>query len=92
MISQLPGFAEDAVAFAGRGRVTKAEYVSTLIPAVEKAFASHDRLRFYCELRDDFTGIDADAVVEDFNIGMDHRSHWDRAAVATDVQWIAQAI
>ena len=54
MIAQLQGFPENVVAFAGRGQVTKADYVSTLIPAVEKALAGHDRLRLYYELGDFF--------------------------------------
>jgi len=92
MIEHLEGFPENVVAFAGRGQVTKADYVSTLIPAVEKAFAGHDRLRLYYELGGDFVGIDADAIVEDFKIGMQHLTRWERAAVVTDVQWIAHAI
>ena len=74
VIEQLQGFPENVVAFAGRGQVTKADYVSTLIPAVETALAGHDRLRLYYELGGDFAGIDADAIVEDFKVGMQHRS------------------
>ena len=33
----------------------------------------------------DFAGIDADAVVEDFKIGMQHLTRWEKAAVVTDV-------
>jgi len=92
VIAQLQGFPENVVAFAGRGQVTKADYVSTLIPAVEKAFTGRDRLRLYYELGGDFAGIDADAMMEDFKIGMQHITRWERAAVVTDVQWIAHAI
>ena len=91
MIAQLQGFPDNVVAFAGRGQVTKADYVAGLIPAVEKAFASHDRLRLYYELGADFTGIDADAMLEDFKIGMQHLTRWERVAVVTDVPWIAHA-
>ena len=92
MIVQLQGFPENVIAFAGRGQVTKADYVSTLIPAVEKALAGHDRLRLYYELGGDFAGMDADAIMEDFKIGMQHLTRWERSAVVTDVQWIAHAI
>jgi hypothetical protein len=92
MIAQLQGFPENVVAFAGRGQVTKADYVSTLVPAVETALAGRDHLRLYYELGADFVGIDADALVEDFKIGMQHLSRWERAAVVTDVQWIVHAI
>lgn len=92
MIEQLQGFPENVIAFVGRGQVTKADYVSTLIPAAEKALAGHDRLRLYYELGTDFVGIDADAILEDFKIGMQHLTRWERAAVVTDVQWIAHAV
>ncbi len=92
MIEQLQGFPATVVAFVGRGQVTKADYVSTLIPAVKKALTGHDRLRLYYELGTDFTGIDADAIMEDFKIGMEHLTRWERVAVVTDVQWIAHAV
>ena len=92
MIEQLQGFPKNVVAFAGRGQVTKADYLSTVIPAVDKALGSHDRVRLYYELNADFAGIDADAILEDFKIGMQHLTRWERAAVVTDVPWIAHAV
>ena len=68
MIEPLQGFPENILAFAGRGQVTKADYVSILIPAVNKAFSSHERLRFYYELGADFAGLDAGTMVEDFKV------------------------
>ena len=92
MIEQLQGFPENVIAFAGRGRVTKADYDSILVPAVEKVLAGRERLRLYYEIGADFSGIDADAMLEDFKIGMQHLTRWERVAVVTDVQWIAQAV
>ncbi len=92
MIEQLQGFPENVIAFAGRGEVTKDDYLSIAIPAVEKALASHDRLRVFYQLGADFAGIDADAILEDFKLGMQHLARWERIAVVTDVQWIAHAV
>ncbi len=92
MIEQLQGFTGNVIAFAGRGQVTKADYVSILVPAVEKALAGHERLRLYYEVGSDFAGIDADAIVEDFKIGMQYLTRWERIAVVTDVAWIAHAV
>ncbi|MGO8778304.1 MAG: STAS/SEC14 domain-containing protein [Rhodomicrobium sp.] len=92
MIEQLQGFPENTLAFAGRGQVTKADYDGILTPAVEKAFAGHQRLRLYYELGPDFTGIDGDAIMEDFKIGMHYLTRWERMAVVTDVPWIIQTI
>lgn len=92
MIEQLQGFPATVVAFAGRGEVTKADYVATLIPAVERALAGPGRLRLYYELGTDFAGIDADAILEDFKMGMQHLTRWERVAIVTDVPWIAHAV
>jgi hypothetical protein len=91
MIEQLKGFPENVIALAGRGQVTKADYRAIVVPAVEQALAAHDRVRVYYELGADFSGIDADAVLEDFKIGMQYLPRWERIAVVTDVEWIAHA-
>ena len=36
--------------------------------------------------------MDADAIMEDFKIGMQHLSRWERAAVVSDIAWIGHAI
>lgn len=90
MIEQLKGFPENVIALAGRGQVTKADY-QAILPAVEKALATHDQLRVYYELGADFLGIDADAFLEDFKISMQHLARWERVAVVTDVEWITHA-
>jgi SpoIIAA-like len=62
-----------------------------LTRSVEQVLAAHDRVRVYFELGADFSGIDADAILEDFKITMQHLSRWDRVAVVTDVEWIKHA-
>ena len=92
MIEQLSGFPDNVLAFVGRGRVTRADYAEVLTPAVEKALATHERVRLYYELGPDFAGIDPRAMWEDFKVGVEHLTRWERAAVVTDVEWIRQAM
>jgi len=91
MIEQLSGFPDNVLAFVGRGRITRADYTDVLTPAVEKAFATHKRLRLYYELAPDFAGIDPGAMWEDFKVGVEHLTRWERVAVVTDIEWIKQA-
>lgn len=88
MIENLQGFPDDVVAFACRGHVTTHEYEAVLIPRVEQALKQHDKVRVYYQVGDDFAGIEPGAVWEDIKVGMQHRRHWDRIAVVTDVDWI----
>jgi len=92
MIERLAGFPPNVIAFGCRAQVTKADYSTTLVPAVEKAFAEHVSLRLYYEIGDDFAGIDLGAMLEDFKVGIAHRNSWERMALVTDVPWIAHAV
>jgi len=88
MIELLRDFPDNVVAVVCRGRVTKADYDSVLVPAVETALKSRDRLRLYYETAGDFAGIDPGAIWQDFKTGMEHLTRWERVAVVTDVDWI----
>jgi SpoIIAA-like len=91
MIEQLQSFPDNVLAFVGRGRITRADYTNVLTPAVEKALATHKRVRLYYELASDFAGIDPGAMWEDFKVGVEHLTRWERVAVVTDIEWIRQA-
>lgn len=86
MIEQLSAFPDNVLAFVGSGRVTRADYDTVLVPAVEQAFARHDRVRLYYKIGADFAGIDLGALWEDFKVGVEHLARWERVAVVTDVE------
>jgi hypothetical protein len=88
MIERLTNLPDNVLGFVCRGQVTKADYDTVLVPAVNAALTRHDRLRLYYELGSEFTGIDPGAMWEDFKVGMEHLTRWERAAVVTDVEWI----
>ena len=92
MIENLPDFPERVLAFVCKGRVTKADYDLVLVPAVMRALDRHQTVRLYYETAADFTGIDAGAVWEDFKVGVEHLTRWERVAIVTDVEWIKQTM
>jgi SpoIIAA-like len=92
MIEHLSNFPDDVLAFVCKGRVTKADYDSVLVPAVMKALEKHKRVRLYYETAADFSGIDPGAMWEDFKVGMERLTRWERVAVVTDVEWIKQTM
>lgn len=63
-----------------------------LVPAVVQALKTHDKVRLYYETAGDFAGIDPGAMWEDFKVGMEHLTRWERVAVVTDVEWIKQTM
>lgn len=92
MIEQLKIFPENVLAFVCKGRVTKADYDAVLIPAVTDALTRHDKVRLYYETTAEFVGLDPGAIWEDFKVGMEYFSHWERVAVVTDIEWIKQTV
>lgn len=92
MIEALSGFPDNVVALACRGHVTRKDYKDVLIPTVEAALHQHGKLRLYYQIGEDFSGIDFGAAWEDFVVGMEHLTRWERIAVVTDVAWIGHSI
>lgn len=92
VIEHLKDFPNNVLAFVCKGHVTKADYRSVLIPAVEDTLRKQKNVRLYYETASDFEGIDPSAVWEDFKVGMEHLTRWERIAVVTDVKWIAHTM
>ncbi len=92
MIEHLTNFSEGVAAFLCKGQVTKADYDAVLVPAVTKELKNHEKVRIYYETAADFSGMDPGAMWEDFKVGMEHLTRWERVAVVTDVGWIKQAV
>ncbi|QUD89543.1 STAS/SEC14 domain-containing protein [Phenylobacterium montanum] len=92
MIEKLAGFPSDVLAFACRGRVTRRDYETVLIPAAQAAFEAHDRVRLYYEIGPDFETIETGALLEDLKVGMEHLTSWDRVALVSDVDWIRNTV
>ena len=88
MIEQLNGFPENTVAFVCHGHVTREDYMDTLVPAVERAFAVHEKVRLYYEIGSDFENVDVGAAWTDFASGLQHWMRWERIAIVTNVEWI----
>jgi SpoIIAA-like len=92
MIEKLEGFPSDVLGFLCKGFVTRRDYEDVLVPAVERALKSHDKLRLYYEIGPEFTGIEPGAMWEDFKVGVEHLLRWERIAVVTDIDWIGHTI
>ncbi len=92
MISRLSGFASNIVAISASGLVQRSDYDTVLVPAVEEALKAHDKVRLYYEIGEDFSGMEAGAMWEDFKVGIEHLTRWERIAVVSDVSWISHTV
>ena len=92
MIEALKEFPPKVLAFACKGHVSKNDYETVLIPAVEEALKQPGKVRLYYQVDADFAGIAPGAMWDDFKVGMEHILRWERIAVVTDVDWIRNSI
>jgi hypothetical protein len=91
MIDQLSDFSSNVVAFRCTGRVTRADYATVLLPAILSALRTHRKVRLYYETGPDFA-LDVGAIWDDFKIGVEHLTRWERIAVVSDLDWIKKAV
>ncbi|MBL4541609.1 MAG: STAS/SEC14 domain-containing protein [Rhodobacteraceae bacterium] len=73
------------------GRVTEADYQDVVIPAIERGLHDTDQLRVLLVIGPDFEGYSAGAAWADTKLGLSHWRGFERAAVATDNTFVANA-
>jgi SpoIIAA-like len=92
MIEPISALPENVVGFVAEGDVTAEDYEQRLVPAIERALASHDKIRLLYVLGSDFTGYSGRAIWDDGKVGMQHLTRWERIAVVSDQQWIRHSV
>ncbi len=92
MIELIEGFPSNVVAAVATGHVSRQDYDTVLISRVKAAAKEHAKIRCYYELGADFAGMAPGAAWEDFVLGMEFLTRWERVATVTDVPWIAFAV
>ncbi|MGA9827207.1 MAG: STAS/SEC14 domain-containing protein [Rhodanobacteraceae bacterium] len=79
------------VGVSASGEVDARDYETVLMPALDCALKTHNRIRVLYQLTPEFTGFTSGAVWDDSKLGIAHWKAWERIAVVTDIQWIAHA-
>lgn len=91
MIELLPNLPDYIVGISASGQVNATDYETIFIPAIDAALKKHDRIRVLYELGPQFTGFTSGAMWDDMKIGVAHLRAWEKIAVVTDHNWIANA-
>ncbi len=90
MIEVLPDFPGGVVGFRCADHVTRQDYETVLIPALEAASKRHKALCAYCEIVS-LSGMSPGALWDDVKVSMAHRGQVERVAVVTDIDWISHS-
>jgi hypothetical protein len=84
----LEGFAEDVLAIAAHGRITRQDYEDVLMPAFEQKVAAKGKVKVLFVMGEDFTGYSAGAAWDDAKFGFLHMRELAALAVVTDATWL----
>jgi hypothetical protein len=92
MLEPITDLPENVLGFVARGTLTGSDYEQVLMPAVDKALASHDKIRLLYVLGDEFSGLTGGAVWDDTRVGFGHITRWEKIAVVTNKDWVRHAV
>jgi hypothetical protein len=92
MLEKISDLPDSVLGFRASGELTSDDYRDVLIPAVEEALHSRDKLRLLYLLDDDVTGFSAGAAWQDTRVGMEHVTRWEKIAVVTDKEWLRHSV
>ena len=92
MLEKISDVPDSVLGFRASGELTGEDYRNVLVPAVEAALQSLDKLRLLYLLGDDVTGLSAGAAWQDTKVGMEHVTRWEKIAVVTDKDWLRHSV
>lgn len=80
--------ADNIVAFRALAEVTKEDFTTVVVPAVEELVKRTDEINFLLVLDTDIQNFTAGAWLQDAMLGLKHLGKWKRAAIVTDSEEI----
>lgn len=75
---------DNIVAFRALAEVTKDDFLTAVVPAVEHLVKQTNEINFLLVLDTDIKNFTAGAWLQDALLGLKHLGKWNRAAIVTD--------
>jgi len=91
MLELLQPTTGNLVSVDASGTVTAEDYESVLIPAIQEALKSHDKVRVLLQLEPS-TGFTAGAMWDDTKFGLAHYFSFEKLALVSDTEWINNTV
>ena len=79
---------DNVAAFRALAEVTKEDFQSVVVPAIEKLVKNIEEINFLLVLDTDIGNFTAGAWLQDALLGIKHLGKWNRAAIVTDSEEI----
>ncbi len=92
MIEVISGLPDHVIGIEAKGKVTRSDYETVIIPLVEEKLKRHKKINFLYYIGDEFSGTDTEAMWADAKAGLRHINAWKKIALVTNVDWIRWAV
>jgi hypothetical protein len=92
VIEVIPGLPDNVLGISVTGQVTGDDYEEVIIPWIEQRRQIYNKMRILYYCGPDFKGFKADAMWEDSRVGLKHWGRWEKIAVVTDLDWMAETV
>lgn len=92
MIRMLSGLPDNVVGFEAVGEVRGSDYKDVLLPALDQALESQQRIRLLYVLGAEFKGYSGGAMWQDTKLGFEHLRAWEKMAIVTDTGWVRDGV
>lgn len=84
MIEQIKDLPATVVGFRATGKVTKEEYDTVLLPAVDRLADATGKINYLFVLDTDISNMTAGAWYDDLKVGLQHLLQWRKMAIVSD--------
>jgi len=91
MMDIIENMPSNVVAVSVHGQVTGDDYDEVLTPLVVEKLKDNDKIRMLYHIGPTFTGFTAAALWDDAKLGISHIAAFEKVAVVSDVNWVANA-
>lgn len=92
MLERMKTATNDILAFRAVGKITDEDYKSALIPAVEEQIRTQGKARLVYVIGPEFESFGGKAMLDDALFGVKHWRDFERIALVTDRDWIANTM
>ena len=91
MIDHLSDMPAGVDGLRARGKVTREDYDTVLLPVLDEARSQGRRIRLLYHFGPEFEGFTAGAAWEDARLGLRYLRLFERCAIVSDISWIREA-
>jgi hypothetical protein len=88
MIERIPDLPDNVLGFRASGEVSSDDYKNVVVPAVEAASKTNEKLRLLYVIPDDCSGFSVKSMWDDTKVVIGHVKQLEKIALVSDQEWL----